>query len=91
MESQSFLDAHLNVNWLRPESVLWDAVASTVISEFPILSPSLDFGSGNGIFSFITAGGTFSPEYDWYRNADPTGFRQNRDIYDSFQFSPKPV
>lgn len=90
MESPRFLDEHLNVYWLRPESALWDAIASTVISEFPLLSPSLDLGSGNGIFSFITAGGAFSLDYDWYRNVDPTGFWDNQDIYDSYILSPKP-
>lgn len=88
--STNFIDEHLNVNWLRPESALWDAIASTVISQFPFDPPSLDLGSGNGIFSFITAGGVFSPEYDWYRNVDPEGFWENRDIYDTFLLPPKP-
>ena len=64
MDSENYLYVHLNVNWLRPESALWDALASSVISQIPILSPSLDLGSGNGSFSFITAGGTFSSKYD---------------------------
>jgi len=85
----SFLDAHLNVGWLRPESALWDAIASSVVSQFPMASPSLDLGSGNGIFSFITAGGAFSQEYDWYRNVDPTGFWENRDIYDKVVEPPR--
>src|SRR5437773_4749364 len=87
--SNSFLDAHLNVGWLRPESALWDAIASLVVSQFPMASPSLDLGSGNGIFSFITAGGAFSPEYDWYRNVDPRGFWANRDIYDTLLAPPR--
>lgn len=84
MISQRFLDAHLNVSWLRPESALWDAIASSIVSQFPIVSPSLDLGAGNGLFSFITAGGTFSPEYDWYRNVDVREFWANKDIYDTF-------
>lgn len=83
-----FLREHLNVWWLRPESALWDAIASEVISQVPFESPSLDLGSGNGIFSFITAGGAFSPEYDWFRNLDPQGFWDNRDIYDTFITPP---
>jgi len=89
MFSRNFLDAHLNVNWLRPESALCDAIASSAISQFPILSPSLDLGSGNGIFSFITAGGAFSLDYDWYRNVDPQGFWDNRDVYDNFMALPE--
>jgi SAM-dependent methyltransferase len=74
----------LNVAWLRPESALWDAIASRIISTQKISSPSLDLGCGNGIFSFITAGGRCSPEYDWYRSAQTAGFWENRDIYDAF-------
>jgi SAM-dependent methyltransferase len=86
--AHDFLDVHLNVYWLRPESALWDAIASAVISRAEFLSPSVDVGAGNGIFSFITAGGAFSLGYDWYRNVDPTGFWQNKDIYDTFERSP---
>ena len=69
-----FLKAHLNVAWLRPESALWDAIASTIISKMKLPPPTLDLGCGNGIFSFITAGGDFSIEYDWYKNVDTEGF-----------------
>ncbi len=84
----STLSAHLNVNWLRPESALWDAIASDLIARIPFVSPSVDFGSGNGLFSFITAGGVFSEDYDWYHNADPRGFFKNRDIYDAYRSEP---
>lgn len=76
------LKAHLNVNWLRPESALWDAIASTIISKYEIIPPSLDLGCGNGIFGFITAGGNFSIDYDWYINVTTEGFWDNKDIYD---------
>lgn len=82
MDRPDFLEAHLNVYWLRPECALWDAIASTLIAQHHISRPSLDLGSGNGIFSFITAGGSFTSDYDWYRNVDPRGFWENKDIYD---------
>lgn len=85
-----FLDAHLNVHWLRPESALWDAVASRVIASQPMIAPALDLGAGNGLFSFITAQGRFSTDYDWYRNVDTRGFWENRDIYDSWNGGPGP-
>lgn len=72
---------HLSVQWLRPESALWDAIASAILSRHEITSPSLDLGCGNGIFSFISAGGNFSIEYDWYRNVDVEDFWENKDIY----------
>lgn len=89
-EATRCLEAHLNVHWLRPESALWDAIASAVVSEVPLASPSLDLGAGNGLFSFITAGGEFAPEYDWYHNADPHGFWEGSDIYDTFVSGPRP-
>jgi len=78
-----YLKEHLNVWWLRPESALCDAIASTVVSRHKIEPPSLDLGCGNGIFSFITAGGDFSIDYDWFINVDVEGFWENKDIYDT--------
>lgn len=77
--NKNFLKNHLNVWWLRPESALWDAIASTVISQYKIEFPSMDLGCGNGIFSFITAGGRFSLDYDWFRNVDFS----KKDMYDT--------
>lgn len=79
MHGIEFLRNHLNVWWLRPESALWDAIVSTVISRYKIKAASADLGCGNGIFSFITAGGRFSLDYDWFRNVD---FSKD-DIYDA--------
>lgn len=79
---------HLNISWLRPENVVWDTTASSIISQFEIKPPSLDLGCGNGITSFITAGGSFSLDYDWYINADPQGFWENKDIYDVCKVIP---
>jgi SAM-dependent methyltransferase len=77
-----FLEPHLNVAWLRPESALWDVIASQQISQYQIIAPSLDLGCGNGIFSFITAGGKFTSDYDWYRNINTSDFWDNSDVYD---------
>lgn len=78
----SFLREHLNVSWLRPESALWDAIASEELSAFPPRESSLDLGCGNGLFSFITAGGAFGPGYDWFVHSKTAGFAENQDIYD---------
>lgn len=77
------LSAHLNVSWLRPENALWDAVASFHLSKYKIIPPSLDLGCGNGIFSFITAGGRFSIDYDWYINVDESRVKGRSDMYDT--------
>lgn len=77
-----FLWEQLNVNFLRPESALWRALDSKLISDFEFLSPSLDLGCGNGIHSFISAGGSFSTKYDWYINSNPDDFSKGNDIFD---------
>lgn len=82
-----FLRKHLNVWWLRPESALWDAIASTAISQYEITSPSIDIGCGNGIFSFITAGGNFSVDYDWHINAEVENWNGEKDIYNTVKIS----
>lgn len=82
-----FLWNQLNVNWLRPESALWRALDSTLTSKYEINPPSLDLGCGNGIHSFITAGGNFSLDYDWYINTNVGGFFENKDIYDAYNVS----
>lgn len=92
MSEERFLKNHMNVAWLRPASALWDAVASGVISKYEIKNPSLDLGCGNGIFSFITAGGSFSIDYDWYIDAkemDVKEFDKNKDVYDAYGVDPE--
>ena len=77
-----YLKEHLNIGWLRPESALWDAIASEKAAHIPIESPSLDFGCGNGLYSFVAAGGAFDIDYDWFVHARSRGFRAAKDIYD---------
>ena len=72
--TNEFLKNQLNVNWLRPETALWRSIDSTLITKHEIKAPSLDLGCGNGIHSFITAGGNFSLDYDSYMNTDLNGF-----------------
>jgi SAM-dependent methyltransferase len=82
-KERDFLKNHQNIWWLRPENALLDAIASTTISQSNIETPSLDLGCGNGLFSFITAGGQFSEDYDWFMNVDTEGFWDNTDIFDT--------
>jgi len=82
IDIQNIIKTHLNVNWLRPEKALWDTIASILLKNYEIIPPSLDLGCGNGFFNFITAGGTFSLDFDWFKNVDLEGFWDNRDIYD---------
>ena len=61
------LDAHLSVCWLRPENVVWDTVASYLVRKQGLSRPTLDLGCGNGIYSFVTAGGRFGASRPLFR------------------------
>lgn len=88
--ASDILEAHLNIQWLRPESALWDAIASSVLAPLSLRSPALDLGCGNGLFSFLTAGGRFSPDYDGYRNVRPNA-KEGEDLHDAFVAGPRSV
>ncbi|MBI3288370.1 MAG: hypothetical protein HYZ74_02490 [Elusimicrobia bacterium] len=77
-----YLKEHLNAWWLRPEQSVWDARASELAEPFVPQGPSLDLGCGNGLYSFIAAGGSIGPEHDWFVNARSAGFSRNEDSYD---------
>lgn len=77
-----YLKEHLNVYWLRPESALWDAIASYEINKLEMPGIDVDLGSGNGIFSFITAGGEFSDAFDWFIQADIT--EKDKNVFEFF-------
>jgi hypothetical protein len=73
----------LNMTWLRPENVVWDAAAAQLIGPALMEGRNIaEIGIGNGYFTFMTLGGRFKPQYDWYYNVDAQGFWENRDIYD---------
>lgn len=81
--AKDYINRHLNIAWLRPLSALWDAIASSIIrSNADISEPAMDIGCGNGLFSFVTAGGDFNCDYDWYVNTKPEKAKKNADIYD---------
>jgi len=82
------VDDFLDMTWLRPENVVWDSAASYLIGNELINERSkniLDIGIGNGYFSFMTLGGKFKKEYDWYYNVDTNGFMENKDIYNALK------
>ena len=86
---RDYLKEHVNVYWLRPESALWDAVASYEIGSLKLDHVDLDLGCGNGIFSFITAGGSFSESFDWFIQAEPESDKNVFDHVKSERFKPE--
>ncbi len=54
----------LNAYWLRPENAFWMVLRSNVLARAPMRGPVLDLGCGDGVFSFLHAGGQFSHAFD---------------------------
>ncbi len=79
----SYLYEFLNAYWLRPETALWRTVDVLTMSKVKFYGKSLDFGCGDGVFSFIRAGGTFKESFDVFQGAGQLDkFYENIDVYD---------
>ena len=55
---------YINAYWLRPENAFWMVLRSDVLSRVPMRGPILDLGCGDGVFSFLHAGGRFASKFD---------------------------
>lgn len=85
MGTSDTLKQLLNVFWLRPETALWREIDIRVMQAFEMRSPSLDLGCGDGVFSFIRAGGEFDRSFDAFRSVSQLDqFFKNVDIFDSY-------
>lgn len=75
----------LNVFWLRPETALWRTIDVLAMKSFVFDSPSLDLGCGDGIFSFVRAGGEFDESFDAFQSVIALErYFDNVDIYNYF-------
>lgn len=83
LKSNELISRILKMNWLRPEGVAWDTVATILLRKHLFGHKSrMDFGSGNGYTTFLASGGKFTDSYDWYYNVNLDGFAEGADIYD---------
>jgi SAM-dependent methyltransferase len=88
----SRFDQLLNAYWLRPETALWRYIDIRSMAGFEFTSPSLDFGCGDGMFSFIRSGGEFAPTFDVFKaTANLDKFFEQHDVYDAFDPSISPT
>jgi SAM-dependent methyltransferase len=91
MSNEATLDELLSVFWLRPETALWREIDIQAMKGFQFESPSLDLGCGDGLFSFLRAGGRFSPEFDAFQVVSGLdGFFNNVDVFDAYDESLMP-
>jgi SAM-dependent methyltransferase len=81
---KSSLDSLLNAYWLRPETALWRELDIRAMNSFEFSAPSLDLGCGDGLFSYIRAGGCLEEKFDVFRYlANVDDYFKNVDVYDS--------
>lgn len=88
----NWLRRFLKVRWLRPENAMWRTASSRAMGNTQFEDPSLDLGCGDGITSFIRAGGDFSLEFDIFTGVgDLDDFFEDEDIYNASpdEYSPK--
>jgi SAM-dependent methyltransferase len=90
--NKTTFDELLNVFWLRPETALWRQLDINAMGTFEFKSPSLDLGCGDGIFSFVRAGGGFDLNFDAFQSmAGLENFFDNIDVFDAFDNSLNPA
>ncbi len=82
---QDYLKQFLNVYWLRPEVALWRTIDCMKMQAIDFPKPIADIGCGDGIFSFLRAGGKFGLGFDSFLSVDNLdNFFSNADIYNAF-------
>lgn len=72
----------MNYYWLRPETVLWRLRDIELLQNIELNGKSLDLCCGDGIYSFIRAGGEFTAAYDAFVDVKRVdNFFDGEDIY----------
>lgn len=69
---------YLNVYFLKPHDAINDTLTSALLTRFDWDGDFVEIGSGDGIFTYLMHGGSFSILFDRYLDVD----LDNTDIYD---------
>lgn len=74
----------LSAYWLRPENALWMTLRSIALAAEPLRGPSADICCGDGIFSFLHAGGELDDAFDVFTAVDKLDqvTNQHADMFD---------
>lgn len=81
MKNKIYLKQLLELYWLRPETALWRTFDCLLMDGHTLSGRSIEFGCGDGMLSFIMAGGKIN-NYDVYEDLfDVAGFNNGVDIY----------
>lgn len=71
---------------------MWRELDIRAMTSFQFRPPSLDLGCGDGVFSFIRAGGVFAPDFDALDEAVALDrFFENVDVFDAPVGARKPL
>ena len=71
----------LNAYFLRPETALWRTADLMVMENAIVSGKSLDFGCGDGVFSFLRANGKFEDSFDVFQGTSHlNGFYDFKDV-----------
>lgn len=83
-DTTATLERFLNAYWLRPENAFWMTLRSRLLATIPFDTPSIDVSCGDGLFSFLHAGGALGSEFDVFASTGGlervTG--ENADMFD---------
>ncbi len=83
----------ISAYWLRPENAFWMVLRSDALSAVPMGGPSVDVSCGDGVFSFLHAGGRFDANFDVFATVDrlDDALSSSADIYDHVDDSYAPT
>lgn len=80
---KAYLDQLLDIFWLRPETALWRSLDCALMHKEKPRGKGADFGCGDGMLSYILAGGRVK-DFDVFMNVSGLGaFRTGKDIYNA--------
>ncbi len=82
----ALLRRFLNAYWLRPENAFWMTLRSLALFTARWRAPSIDVSCGDGLFSFIHAGGELDAAFDVFASVASLD-RVTHDHADMFDFA----
>lgn len=79
--------------WLRPENAFWMTLRSVALDRCVLERPSVDIGCGDGVFSFLHAGGVLGEEFDVFLGTGrlERAHGERTDIFDCIPADYAPV
>ena len=79
------VDRYLNANWLRPETVAWDAHLAILMQPYlkKRYSNMLEIGVGNGINTFLMLKGALNENFDSFYNIKVKKLWKDKDIFNN--------